>query len=95
MSTATLPKIAVGDTVRYSSAFLKSTGSYTSGIGSLRGKVVAVTPPAAEADWPPLITVRWNDEYFDTPVSTVLASNLQVKTGDNRPGDNWLPRSLL
>jgi hypothetical protein len=81
--------IAVGDTVRYSSDFLKSIGAYTDGLAFIRGEVVSVVPPAAGADYPPLVTFKVPEGCSPSGVMTALASNLQVLTNGT-----WLPRTL-
>lgn len=57
--------IAVGDTVRYSSAWLRSTGQHTGDICFAKGKVLALTGTQdytiAQIDWdPPDLPARVN-----------------------------------
>lgn len=66
--------IAIGDRVRFSSSWLRSTASYTGPIGQLRGTVIAIREYTS---CPPLITVHWDQRYFQEQDTNVLATNLQ------------------
>ncbi len=63
-----------GDRVRFSSAWLRSTGTCTGAVPQLRGTVTQVR---AFGSCPALVTVQWDQRYFDTQATRVLASNLE------------------
>ena len=62
-----------GDIVRYTAAFLRSTGQYAS--NRINGKVVSVRPPGGWFGGSP--EVIWNDDPTETP-QLVLAVNLEI-----------------
>lgn len=65
---------AIGDRVRFSGEWLRNTCQYTGPVGQLRGTVTGVR---LYATCPPLITVEWDQPYFNERTTNVLATNLQ------------------
>lgn len=65
--------ISVGDRVRFSSEWLRSTFAYTSPVGHLRG---TVTDVRSFRSCPALVTVKWDQPYFEAIETRVLATNL-------------------
>jgi hypothetical protein len=65
---------STGDRVRFSSTWLRYTFGYTGGIGQLRGTVTKVREFRSS---PALVTVQWDQHYFDTQSTSVLAANLE------------------
>lgn len=65
----------IGSRVRFSKSWLKSTCSYTGEVPFLRGTVIAVREYKG---CPPLVTVDWDHQYFDTKATNVLATNLEL-----------------
>jgi len=63
-----------GDRVRFSSAWLRSTSTYTGQVPQMRGTVTKVRELSS---CPALVTVRWDQCYFDTQATSVLAANLE------------------
>lgn len=66
--------INVGDRVRFSSAWLRSTSSATSPVARLRGEVIEVMSLGSSNQY---AKVRWDYKYFDSQETIVLCSNLQ------------------
>ncbi len=63
-----------GDRVRFSSAWLRSTSTYSGPVPQLRGTVTKVRDFSS---CPALVTVQWDQRYFDTQATNVLATNLE------------------
>jgi hypothetical protein len=63
-----------GDRVRFSSTWLRSIGACTGPVPQLRGTVVKVR---SFSNCLALVTVDWDQHYFDSKATSVLASNLE------------------
>lgn len=66
---------AIGSRVRFSKAWLQSTCSYAGEVPFLKGTVTAVREYKS---CPPLVTVDWDHQYFETKATNVLATNLEL-----------------
>lgn len=66
--------LSIGDRVRFSAEWLRNTGSYTGSVGQLTGTVSAIREYRA---MPPIATVQWDQNYFNTQETNVLTTNLQ------------------
>lgn len=73
ISTSPLAFIAVGDRVRFTRAWLQSTGSYTGQLPRLTGTVTEVRKLGTI-----YVKVLWDQVYFEERETMALASNLQV-----------------
>lgn len=67
--------ISIGDRVRFSSAWLRSTSSATSPVARLRGTVIEVKSLGSSNQY---ATIEWDSLYFAERQTTVLCSNLQT-----------------
>ncbi len=66
--------LIIGDRVRFTSAWLGSTGSASSPVARLRGTVVGLKSFSAGNIY---ATVEWDQVYFETKQTNVLSVNLQ------------------
>lgn len=81
-SRPSAPAIAVGDTVRMGTNWLRSTFTYSGPVPQARGTVVGLSGS--------VVRVRWDRPCFgDSLESSVLAANLQRRTAQG-----WEPRTL-
>ena len=71
---ASSPKLNIGDRVRFSSAWLRSTSSATSPVARLRGTVTEVKSLGSSNQY---ATIEWDYLYFAERQTTVLCNNLQ------------------
>jgi hypothetical protein len=65
----------IGSRVRFSKAWLQSTGTYTGPVPQLRGTVAAVR---TFSSCPAMVAVDWDVRYFDGKITNVLATNLEA-----------------
>lgn len=66
---------AIGTRVRFARAWLQSTRTYNEATADLRGTVTAIR---TFSSCPALVTVDWDERYFDSKATNVLATNLEA-----------------
>jgi hypothetical protein len=71
---AKAPRVNIGDRVRFTSAWLRSTCSATSPVARLRGTVVGIKSYSSGGSY---ATIEWDTLYFETRQTNVLDVNLQ------------------